>query len=153
MTIEIVKLADAEGRVRANLIGESVFSYQTMQRCPECGEMKVIFFRFLQPTNTRHLESLLLNCYEAVFCCAECDAAELEEGKWGEGLEKRKKEEVTKYIVWASWETVEKFGTDRADYLSDGEALCLGAFDTVQEAEDFINSLPNGGQQDGCPGV
>lgn len=67
-------------------------------------------------------------------------------------MAEKHQKEVTKIIVWAYWETVEKFGTKDADYLSDGESLCLGSFDTVQEAEDFINKLPQR-DMDSCPGV
>jgi hypothetical protein len=61
---------------------------------------------------------------------------------------------TTKYVVWASWETVTNFGTEDADYLSDGEALCLGAFDSIEEAENYIQTL--GSEKHlirGCPGV
>lgn len=65
-----------------------------------------------------------------------------------------KPDPTTKIIVWASWETVENFGTPDSDYLGDGDALCLGAFDTVAEAEGYIQMLgSNKHLIDGCPGV
>lgn len=67
---------------------------------------------------------------------------------------KEKPEPKTKIIVWGSWETVENFGTADADYLSDGEALCLGAFDTIEEAENYIQTLTSERHLiEGCPGV
>jgi len=68
--------------------------------------------------------------------------------------EEPKPEPKTKIIVWGSWETVENFGTENADYLSDGEALCLGAFDTIEEAENYIQTLTSERHLiEGCPGV
>jgi len=82
---------------------------------------------------------------------------ETPEGETWDFTTPQKKEKLdpsTKIIVWTSWETVTDFGTEKADYLSDGEALCLGAFDTVEEAENFMQTLgSNEHLIEGCPGV
>lgn len=62
--------------------------------------------------------------------------------------------EGAKVIVWSSWETVLGFGTDDAEYLGDGDAICLGAFNTTEEAADFIMTLGSDEHLiEGCPGV
>lgn len=67
---------------------------------------------------------------------------------------KEKPDPSTKIIVWGSWETVENFGTKDADFLGDGEVMCLGAFDTVEEAENYIMSIESKKHLiEGCPGV